>query len=116
MTRGFTIVLSIGLFILWITGVAGHASPWLTWLDGLAAIIGFAVVLAAGDVAPDRLSPVGPIALGVGLGILWIIGLTTGSNPKLTWWTFGFACAFVLVGIVAHSTKGQPTRQTPRPV
>jgi hypothetical protein len=46
---------------------------------------------------------------------LWIIGLMTRSNPWLTWWTFGFACAFLLVGIgaVLASRRAMPT--TPRP-
>jgi hypothetical protein len=116
MTRGLTLGLSVGLIILWIMGITSHANIWLTWLNGLAALVGFAVVFGAGNIARDSISPAGPIAIGVGLALMWIVGLATGANTGLTWLTFVFACAFVFVGIGASVSQRQATRQKPHAV
>jgi hypothetical protein len=101
MIRGISVALAIGLVILWIVGLSAHATAWLTWLDGLGALFGFA--LAAGIVpgVSAAAAASGPIALAIGLGILWIIGLVMHAEMWLTWWTFAFAIAFLLVGIGA---------------
>jgi hypothetical protein len=111
------VVLAIGLVILWIAGLNAHAAGWLTWLDGVAAVCAF---LIAGSVASSlgRGSTSGfLVALAVGLAILWIIGLATHAALWLTWWTFGFACAFLLLGIGAGVRAGHEVRPTqPRTV
>jgi hypothetical protein len=99
MVRGVSVALAIGLVILWIVGIGEHATAWLTWLDGLAALFGFA--LAAGIVrgVSNAAAAAGPVALAIGLGILWIIGLATHTEAWLSWWTFAFAVAYLIVGI-----------------
>jgi hypothetical protein len=114
MVRGISAILASGLTVLWLVGLGRHATPWLSWLDGLGALCGFAIALGASDI-PTRNRAAGPIALGMGLVVLWIIGLATHSNFGLTWWTLFFACAFLLVGIVARFSKRQPAPRTPRP-
>ncbi len=108
MVRGISVALAIGLVILWIVGLGDHATAWLTWLDGLGALFGFA--LAAGIVpgVSAAAAAAGPIALAIGLGILWIIGLATNASMWLTWWTFAFAIAFLLVGIGAGMQQRSP--------
>ena len=116
MTRGISVALSVGLVILWIVGLGQHATGWLTWLDGLGALFGFAI---AAGVAPGitRAAASGsPIALAVGLGVLWIIGLATHAEAWLSWWTFAFAVAFLLVGIGAGAQGRAPTAPRPRAV
>jgi hypothetical protein len=50
--------------------------------------------------AGPRARPVGgAIGLAVGLFVMWIIGLATSPYVWLPWWNFGFACAFLLLGI-----------------
>jgi hypothetical protein len=118
MIRGFSLLLAVGLLILWLAGLTNHATPWLTWLDGLGALCGFAVAAGASAAAGRATNTAAPIALAVGLGILWIIGLAMHTEIWLTWWTFAFGCAFFIVGIGGgfSDQQQQITRTTPRPV
>ena len=95
MFRAISFVLGLGLVLLWLAGLSSHASAWLTWLDGLAALI--AIAGAAALVEFHRGGTAGTGLLALGLFILWIIGLATGATLWLSWWTFAFACAFVVV-------------------
>ncbi|HSN31371.1 MAG TPA: hypothetical protein VLU41_01700 [Ideonella sp.] len=116
MVRGISMVLAVGLVVLWIVGLGQHSTAWLTWLDGLAALFGFAV---AAGIAPGvtRAAAAGaPISLAVGLASLWIIGLATHAAAWLTWWTFAFSVAYLLVGISAGAQRQVPTVTRPRMV
>ncbi len=111
MTKGLTVILGIGLIILWIVGLGDPVAPgWLTWLDGVAGLCAFGI---AGAMAPASTRGVrmgGPILLAIGLYALWVIGLATHAVPWLKWWTFAFADAFLLVGIGA---TGEQRRISP---
>jgi hypothetical protein len=86
-------MLGIGLAILWVAGMNDPlAPPWLTWLIGVAALGGFVCARGAAN---------GPLALSVGLLLLWAGGLVAASPAWLSWWIFGFASASFLLGIVA---------------
>ena len=116
MVRGVSVALAIGLVILWIVGLGEHATAWLTWLDGLGAQFGFAL---AGGIVPglsNAAAAAGPIALAIGLGILWIIGLATHTEAWLTWWTFAFAVAYLIVGIGAGMARRPVDIGRPRTV
>jgi hypothetical protein len=104
-------VLAIGLAILWVVGLGHHATPWLTWLDGLAAVCGLIIAFYASD---DEDLARAPIALAAGLGLLWIIGLGAHGQRWLAWWTFGFACAYLALGLGAQRHK--PFRTQAHPV
>jgi hypothetical protein len=110
MLRAISLVLAVGLGIVWLVGVNYHATSWLTWLDGLGALCGFAIAAGAGATVWA-----GAVALSIGLFILWIIGLATHAQGWSTWWTLVFACAFLLVGMAGFARR-EPTRTTPRPV
>jgi hypothetical protein len=92
-------VLGIGLVILWIVGLSDHATHWLTWLDGLGALCAFAVAAMAPSEGVRRDVSSASIALSIGLYVLWIIALATSAASWLAWWTFAFACAFLLLGV-----------------
>ena len=51
MVRGASIVLGAGLIALWLVGLGNHATAWLTWLDGVAALCAFGLAAA---IIPDR--------------------------------------------------------------
>ena len=100
--KGTSVALGIGLAILWIAGLSSPDSPgWLTWLDGVAALAAFtiAALMRMGDSRAKRVG--NTIGLSVCLFVLGIIGLATGALPWLSWWTFAFACAFLILGIAA---------------
>jgi hypothetical protein len=115
MVRATSIALGIGLLVLWIVGLSHRATPWLTWMDGVAALAAFGI---AGSMMGGSLGVVsgGPMGLGIALGVLWIIGLARHDVSWLVWWTFAFGCAFVLLGIASaaprttHPTTAPPTR------
>ncbi len=114
MVRGISVALAIGLVILWIVGIGQHATAWLTWLDGLGALFGFAIAAGVAPGVTRAAAAGGPVALAIGLFILWIIGLATHAEVWLTWWTFAFAVAFLIVG-VAGGTMRRPVGQVTRP-
>ena len=102
--RAWSLVFAIGLVVLWIAGLSSPGTAaWLTWLDGVAAICGF-IIAGTVDYDSPRSARMGaPIALAVGLYALWIIGLATDGRSFQNWWSFGFACGFLLLGISAYS-------------
>ena len=106
MFGAVSIVLGLGLIILWIAGLSAHAVGWLTWLDGLvgllAIVAGFGVLRLA-----TRAGVATSGGLAFGLVILWIIGLAAGGTLWLAWWTFAFACAFLALAAASMSTQGR---------
>jgi hypothetical protein len=110
MVRGSAVVLGIGLAILWLVGLQYHASSWLTWLNGVAALGSFGIALMPASTPPARLAS-SPIVMAMALFVLWIVALAVGAEAWLAWWTFAFGAAFMLVGIIAYSER-RPTRVT----
>src|SRR5689334_12071035 len=97
MWKPWYFILGIGLLILWLVGL--QTGGWLTWLifvaGCLSIIAGFA--LPAEGPRSARLSV--PLALAIGLYVLWIIGLAVGKAAWKDWWTFAFACAYLLLAV-----------------
>ena len=115
MIRSLSLVLGVGLAVLWIFGVTYDATAWLTWLDLVAALCAFLIAIGVGAAATGRsVSAGGALALGLGLGALWIIAVATAAIPWLTWWTFAFACAFILLGLLGSLADKHMTRTPPR--
>ena len=100
MMRIWSIIFGIGLIVLWLVGMnSPEAAPWLMWLDGLAGVAAFILAgLAAGAVG-RRVAAGGPVGLASALFLMWIVGLITRAAPWQSWWTFVFACAFLLLGV-----------------
>lgn len=115
MVRGISLVLAIGLVILWIVGLSQHATGWMTWLDGLGALIAFAIAAGVTATMSRAALATGPVALAIGLGVLWIIGLATHASLWLSWWTFAFAVAFLVLGIGAGVQPERVDLQPPHP-
>jgi hypothetical protein len=119
MVRGTAIVLGIGLVILWLVGLNEGAALWLTWLNGVAALVAFTIGAAANDESASALSVAGgPIGLSLGLYVLWVVGLATHAETWLCWWTFVFACAFLAIGVFSTTTMARrpTTTTTPRAI
>ena len=109
MVRGVSIVLGIGLTLLWLVGLNQHATAWLTWFDGVGALVAFGIAGAVRGRAAGPSVGGGPIGLSIGLFVLWIVGLIQRSDLWLTWWTFAFACGFLIVGGLAAMETTRPT-------
>jgi hypothetical protein len=112
MFGGISVALGIGLLIVWISALSAHATPWLSWFDGLIGLGAiFLGVTALRATARPGIAGWGSVALG--LFILWIVGLSARSTPWLAWWTFAFACAFV---VLATSSTAESRRLHQRTV
>src|SRR5579871_3447331 len=102
MFGAISVVLGFGLIILWVAGLSAHAVGWLTWLDGLIGVLaiaaGFGVLRAA-----TRAGVATSGGLAFALFILWVIGLAAGRSLWMVWWTFAFACAFLIVTAASMS-------------
>ena len=106
MARVGAVILGVGLVVLWIVGVNHAATSWLTWMDGLAGLVSF-VVAALAPSEPGRASAGGPGVIGFALIGLWIVGMATRATGWLTWWTFAFGCAYVVVAMASMRPSPQ---------
>src|SRR5581483_2872922 len=94
----FPALIGAGLVALFVVGLAIHATPWLTWLDGVAAalVIGALASRSGGRSTMNRGAILAVAAAG--LLVLWVVGVTGHATRWLVWWTFG---AFLAVGLAA---------------
>lgn len=112
MVRGISIILGIGLLVLWIAGITSpDAARWLAWLDLLAGLCAFIVAGAVGSAGARERRSGGPIGLAVALFVFWIFGLVTSPVVWLPWWNFGFACAFLFLGVFGGSAPPSVRRR-----
>jgi hypothetical protein len=117
MVRGSSIVLGAGLVILWLVGLARDATPWLTWFNLLGGLFSFAVAAAITPGRSGYAVPAGaPMALAVFLSVLFIVAMSIGASSWMAWWTFAFACAYMILGLLAigERTPTSPTLTHPR--
>src|SRR5947209_16826782 len=96
MVRLTPALIGLGLAVLWVIGMCEDAEVWLTWLDGVAATLSFAVVGLIPEREGSRLAAGAMGAVGLGLLALWLTGLATHATPWLTWWTFVAGCVTAL--------------------
>jgi hypothetical protein len=110
MVRSWSIVLGIGLAVLWVTGMSDPRAPaWMAWLIGVASLGSFLIAGSASEISVSRRDAAGPFILAAGLLALWAVGLLTGAAPWIAWWTFAFACANALLGFAASRSREEPT-------
>jgi hypothetical protein len=106
MVRNGSIVLGIGLVILWIVGLANGQPHWMGWLDLFGALCAFAGASYSLRASPSA-RVAGPIALGVGLFALFIAGLASHASSAITWANFGFGLGFLVLGLSEANTQRQ---------
>jgi hypothetical protein len=97
MIKAMALLCAVGLTILWLAGLGSpFSASWMTWLDGVCALIGYGVAFSETRVR-------GPISLSIGLFALWIVGMATNGAAWQNWWTFAFGCGYLLVGLMKPS-------------
>ena len=101
MVRKSSFILGIALGIFWWIGLSENAGATVLWFDAVAAVLAFgtAALVSEPERNPSRLA--GPVILGLGLAILWIVGMSTGQPGWANWLNFAFAVAFLTVAVVA---------------
>ena len=94
---------------------AADATPWMTWLVGLAALGSLGIAAFTPSYASRNTKMGEAVLLATGLFVLWIAGLVNAVAPWMAWWAFAFACAYLLLGVVVGLTseKRPPLEELP---
>jgi hypothetical protein len=108
MVRTGSLVVGIGLAIVWVSGLWHHTAGWLTWLNGIAALC--ALGIATASTARTSALGGGAIALGAALFVAWLVGISDNAPSWLVWATFAFACISLIVGVAGVASD----RSVPR--
>lgn len=111
MSKTLSIIFGLGLIVLWVVAISQPGiTSWLTWLDGIVGLCAVIMGLAMTSDSPKSLRMGGPVIIAIALFALWIIGMAISATGWLSWWTFGFACAFLFTGFTSTSTPMTPHR------
>src|SRR5690349_21661009 len=106
MVRGWSIALGVGLVILGLAGLSGPFGSWMAWLDFVAALGSFVIAASIMPTDLETARASSPLILSLGLFVMWIVGLVTASAVGwLSWWNFAFACAYLILGLVANQRR-----------
>ena len=117
MLRASLSVLALALLLLWVVGVTDGATPWMTWLDGVAAVLTLLLV----PVTRPSIGPVGaavvPSLIGSGLVAMFVVGLATHASGWLTWFTGAFGAGYLLYAAFAFAVQAtDPQLESRRPM
>ncbi|HEX3905874.1 MAG TPA: hypothetical protein VH853_23840 [Polyangia bacterium] len=101
MVRKSCFILGIALGIFWWIGLSENQGATALWFDAVAAVLAFgtAALLAEPERNPSR--AFGPALIGLGLAIVWVVGLSTGQPVWASWMNFAFAVAFLGLAVAA---------------
>lgn len=104
MARIGSVILGVGLVILWIVGMNHSATAWLTWMVGLTGLVSFIIA----GLAPAESGHAGtgaPGVVGGALIVLWLLGLGLHATGWLNWWTFVFGCGGLALAVTSMSHR-----------
>lgn len=103
MVRIGAIVLGIGLTALWALGLWADRSALILWFDAVLALLSFGV---AGLEREDEMGATrggGPALVALGLTAVVIGSMASGQPAWVSAANFVFACAYLVLAIVAAS-------------
>jgi hypothetical protein len=95
---GVAALLGSGLALTWMFGLGYHATSWLNWTVCASAIVALA---GLGPAAATEMFGIGtwPLVAMVLLAA-WLFGLATNATRWLTWLSFAFGCAFLILSVM----------------
>ncbi len=101
MVRKSCFILGIALGVFWWIGLSENQGATVLWFDAVAAVIAFgtAALVSEPEHNPSRLA--GPVVLGLGLAVLWVVGMSVGQPVWANWLNFAFAVSFLGVAVAA---------------
>ncbi len=105
MVRALLIAFGLALLLVWLVGLLDHATWWMTWLDGIAALASFGLAaLVTKDSGPIA-TAIGPALVGSGLLALFIVGISTRSSAWIVWFNLAFAAGLLSFAALAFAAK-----------
>lgn len=107
MVRGITAALALGLLVLWMAGINSPVSqPWIAWADMVVGALAFFFAANINEASPKSRLVGGPVLISAVLFLCWLGGVASATGTSwLAWWNFAFACAYLLVGILASAAR-----------
>jgi hypothetical protein len=101
MVRKSCFILGIALAIFWWVGLSENQGATLLWFDAVAAVAAFGVAALLADPERTPSRAFGPVLLGLGLSVVWVVGIAGGQPGWAIWLNFLFAVAFLGVAVSA---------------
>jgi hypothetical protein len=97
MVLRWSCLIGAGLLMVGLFGAFTEPQSWVVWCDLIGA---WAAFFFAADITPNcsrarRISV--PAVLSIGLFVTWFAAIAEKEAHWLAWWTFAFACAFLLL-------------------
>jgi hypothetical protein len=117
MLRASLVALALATLLLWLVGLVDGATVWLTWLDGVAALLTLLLVPVTRDyLGPLRVS-VGPALIGIGLVAMFVAGLATRASAWLVWFNLAFGAGYLMFAGFAFIVRAfEPQMESRRPL
>ncbi|HEX6837012.1 MAG TPA: hypothetical protein VF334_10595, partial [Polyangia bacterium] len=117
MLRASLAALAVATLLLWLVGVTDGATVWMTWLNGIAAVLTLSLVpITRADSGPIG-AAAGPTLIGGGLIVMFIVGLVTHASGWLTWFTGAFGAGYLLYAAFAFAVQAvDPQLESRRPL
>ena len=102
MVRKSSFVIGLGLALFWWIGLSVNHNATLLWFDAVAAVIAFGIGGLVDDtVEPNPSAALGPGILGLGLAVIWIVGMASSQPAWVAWLNLPFAVACLAVAVLA---------------
>jgi hypothetical protein len=106
MVRKSSLAIGLALAVLWWLGLSQDRSATILWFDAVAAVIAFGIAgIVVDDTSEHPARAAGPALLGLGLGLLWVIGMTRHQPAWANWANFLLAVACLAVAIAAVGSR-----------
>jgi hypothetical protein len=106
MVRRASYVIGLGLALFWWIGLSLHTGVTLLWFNAVGAVIAFAIGGLVDDtIESNPANALAPALLGLGLAVLWIVGIASRQPLWFTWLNFAFAAACLVVAVMTLSSR-----------
>jgi hypothetical protein len=117
MLRASLCALGVTMVLLWLVGVVDGATPWMTWLDGIAGVLTLLLVPVTRPTTGPIAAAVGPLLLGGGLIAMFIVAAGVHASGWLTWFTLAFGAGYVMFAAFAFAVRAvEPRLESRRPI
>src|SRR4029077_9876214 len=112
MVRKSSLLIGFGLGFMWWFGLSQDRSATILWFDAVGAVLAFGIAGLVDESGHNPSRAVGPAVLGLGLGVVWIVGMARHQPAWVNWMNFLFAVACLGVAIVAAGAQRTLAQQS----